>query len=119
MMDMAVMLLPQPDSPTTPNVSPGANWKLTPSTARNTPRSVKKCVCKLRTSSTGSGDAAPSDGSSAAPVSPVYSSRVIGFVTALFPQSRVQGVPQPFTHQIDAQHRHQNGQTGESRDPPR
>jgi len=38
--DCAVTLLPQPDSPTTASVSPGAMEKDTPSTARTTPSRV-------------------------------------------------------------------------------
>jgi hypothetical protein len=41
-MDKAVMLLPEPDSPTMPRVSPGIREKLTPSTALTTPVRVKK-----------------------------------------------------------------------------
>ena len=37
-----VTLLPQPDSPTRPTVRPRGTAKLTPSTARNRPRSVAK-----------------------------------------------------------------------------
>ena len=47
--DRAVMVLPQPDSPTTPRVSPASTWKVTPSTARTTPRDVKNCVCRSST----------------------------------------------------------------------
>ncbi len=35
--DSAVMLLPQPDSPTIASVSPEATWKSTPSTALTMP----------------------------------------------------------------------------------
>src|ERR1041385_1722704 len=42
--DRAVIVLPQPDSPTTPTVSPSSTWRLTPSTARTTPRDVKNWV---------------------------------------------------------------------------
>ena len=42
--DIAVMLLPQPDSPTTPSVLPSSIAKLTPSTALTVPSWVKKCV---------------------------------------------------------------------------
>ena len=41
MIERAVTLLPEPDSPTMPSVSPAATVKLTPSTARTTPSSVK------------------------------------------------------------------------------
>ncbi len=37
MIDRPVIVLPQPDSPTRPTVSPGSTAKLTPSTARTTP----------------------------------------------------------------------------------
>ena len=42
MMERAVTLLPQPDSPTTPRVSPPRISKSTPSTALTTPSSVSK-----------------------------------------------------------------------------
>ena len=44
MIDSAVMLLPQPDSPTTPSVLPSSIAKLTPSTALTMPSWVKKWV---------------------------------------------------------------------------
>src|SRR5690606_4346780 len=103
MMDRAVMLLPQPDSPTTPTVSPGYSWKLTPSTALTTPRSVKKCVRRFRTSRIGSAFMVRS---------------VSGSISSL-PQARVQRVPQPFAQQVDAQHRQQNRDAGKGGQPPR
>src|SRR5690606_906733 len=103
MMDAAVMLLPQPDSPTTPTVSPGYSWKLTPSTALTTPRSVKKCVRRFRTSRIGSAFMVRS---------------VSGSISSL-PQARVQRVPQPFAQQVDAQHRQQNRDAGKGGQPPR
>src|SRR2546428_11739558 len=51
--DSAVTLLPQPDSPPMPSVSPGKRSKLTPSTACTTPSSVKNCVLRSLTCSTG------------------------------------------------------------------
>src|SRR3954471_15940758 len=51
MMESAVTLLPHPDSPTTPSVRPASSSKLTPSTARNSPASVAKCVLRFLTSS--------------------------------------------------------------------
>src|SRR5690348_7296171 len=57
MSDDAVTLLPDPDSPTIPSVSPAATEKLTPSTARRMPASVKNWVCRSRTSRTGLADA--------------------------------------------------------------
>ena len=50
-MDMAVMLLPQPDSPTTPSVFPSPMVKLIPSTALTVPSCVKKWVLRPLTSS--------------------------------------------------------------------
>src|SRR3970040_501192 len=50
MIESAVTLLPQPDSPTMPRVRPRSRRKSTPSTARTTPRSEAKCVCSPRTS---------------------------------------------------------------------
>src|SRR5256885_1929347 len=49
--EWAVTLLPQPDSPTTPTVSPGLMSIVTPSTARTTPSRVKKWVLRLSISS--------------------------------------------------------------------
>src|ERR1700682_527764 len=51
MMLSAVTDLPQPDSPTTPRVSPFSMYRSTPSTARTTPSSVKKYVLRFLTSS--------------------------------------------------------------------
>src|SRR5687768_2217682 len=51
MMESAVTLLPQPDSPTMPSVRPRSRLKSTPSTARTSPRSEAKYVCSPRTSS--------------------------------------------------------------------
>jgi hypothetical protein len=42
--DMAATVLPEPDSPTMPMVSPRSSVKLTPLTALTTPAWVKKCV---------------------------------------------------------------------------
>ena len=50
-MDMAVTVLPQPDSPTRPRVSPGARSKLTPATALTRPRAAVKLTVRSRTSS--------------------------------------------------------------------
>src|SRR4051812_5050649 len=51
MMESAVTLLPQPDSPTMPRVRPRSRRKSTPSTARTWPRSPSKAVRSPRTSS--------------------------------------------------------------------
>ena len=44
MIDSAVTLLPQPDSPTSPTVRPSSMSKVTPSTARTSPSLVKNDV---------------------------------------------------------------------------
>ena len=49
--ESAVMLLPQPDSPTSATTSPGAMRRFTPSTARTVPASVKMCVVRFSTDS--------------------------------------------------------------------
>src|SRR4051794_34980638 len=51
MIESAVTLLPQPDSPTMPSVRPRSRRKSTPSTARTSPRSPSKAVRSPRTSS--------------------------------------------------------------------
>src|SRR5688572_18515761 len=50
MIESAVTLLPQPDSPTMPRVRPRPRLRSTPSTARTSPRSEAKCVRSPRTS---------------------------------------------------------------------
>ena len=57
MIDSDVTLLPQPDSPTTASVSPGATENETPSTARTMPSRVKKCVLRPSISSRGAASA--------------------------------------------------------------
>ena len=51
MIDSDVTLLPQPDSPTRPMISPRSTWKSMPSTARTTPSRVWNDVRRPRTSS--------------------------------------------------------------------
>src|SRR5688500_6187814 len=55
MMERAVTLLPLPDSPTIPIVSPASSENETPSTALTTPSWVRKCVLRLFTSSIATG----------------------------------------------------------------
>src|SRR5215469_15084996 len=62
MIESAVTLLPQPDSPTMPSVRPGLSEKLTPSTARNSPLSVSKYVARFLTSRSERAVAAPAPG---------------------------------------------------------
>src|SRR6202042_1760338 len=53
MIDSAVMVLPQPDSPTIPSVSPGSTWIDTPSTACTTPSLSRISVRRSVISSSG------------------------------------------------------------------
>ncbi len=53
MIDRLVTLLPQPDSPTRPMISPRSTWKSMPSTARTTPSRVWNDVRRPLTSSSG------------------------------------------------------------------
>src|SRR4030095_14741269 len=50
MTDMKIWLLPEPDSPTMPSVSPEVVAKLTSWTARTLPSGVEKVVLRWRTS---------------------------------------------------------------------
>src|SRR6476659_1455687 len=60
MSDMAVTLLPEPDSPTMPSTLPARMVNETPSTARTIPSSVRNETCRSRTSRSGSsGNAHP------------------------------------------------------------
>src|SRR5262245_55133767 len=53
MIAMAVMLFPEPDSPTMPTISRGSTVNEMPSTARTSPSSLRKETCRSRTSSRG------------------------------------------------------------------
>ena len=53
MIESAVTLLPQPDSPTSPTVWPSSMSKVTPSTARTSPSLVKKEVRRSLTRKSG------------------------------------------------------------------
>src|SRR4051812_40695775 len=59
MIESAVTLLPDPDSPTIPSTSPARRLKLSPSTARRTPSSVRNETWRSRTSTSG-GSVGPS-----------------------------------------------------------
>src|SRR5580704_994864 len=82
MTDNAVTLLPQPDSPTMPSVSPAATSKLTPSTARVTPSALKKCVLRLRT----------------------LRSFSLTSLSQASREARVEVVAQAVTHEVDGEH---------------
>src|SRR5215813_11740382 len=77
-----VTLLPQPDSPTTPNTWPGMTSKLVPSTARTRPSSRAKETRRSRTESRGS--------------------VAVG----------VGGIAQSIAYEVERQHRHDDDQAG-------
>src|SRR5262245_11105602 len=77
----AVTLLPQPDSPTTPSVSPASMARSTPSTACTMPSYVAKWVRSPR----------------------ISSKRSIIARLHYFP--RIEGIAQPITDVVDRQHR--------------
>src|SRR5215831_1002375 len=86
--DSEVTLLPQPDSPTTARVSPGATAKDTPSTARTMPSRVKKWVFRPSISSSGTGLG----------INVILDSHVAG-------ETGVERIAQPVAQQIDRQYR--------------
>src|SRR5262249_26964866 len=86
---------PQPDSPTTPSVSPGISVKLTPSTALSTtsrhisaPVLTRKCTLRSRTSMSGAAvmrpDPSGRQGSLPGPYPPPLAGRAIAYSAALF-----------------------------------
>src|SRR5437867_4506862 len=87
-MDSAVIVFPEPLSPTTPSVSPWCIRKLTPSTALTTPSRVKKWVFRLITSSNGG---------------PCVSSAARAI--KLVPHARVHRVSQSVAHEGEPEHR--------------
>src|ERR1700693_4283397 len=91
MIDLAHTLLPEPDSPTMPRVSPAKRSKLTPSTARTGPASVRNQVRRSLTLRIG-----------ASPRS----------------RMRIQPVPDAVAHEIEAKHHRKDGNSGEGRAPP-
>src|SRR5579875_3912031 len=85
------MLLPQPDSPTRPSVSPGWISSETSSTARTIPSGVKKCVRRFRISRRGCD--------------------ISGYRVG------VRGVAQPVAEKVEGEDGH--GDKGERREEPR
>src|SRR6185503_14087718 len=85
------MLLPEPDSPTTPRISPASRSRLTSSTARSTPPMVGKRTQRLRISTS-------------AMDSPL--------------QLGIERVAQPVAEQVEGEHRDQDDEAGEGDHPP-
>src|SRR6202795_130113 len=86
--------LPEPDSPTTPSVSPLATDMLTCCTALTMPRRVANSTVRSLTSSSGWA---------------VMFSR---------PTLRIDDVAQPVAEQVEAEHRDHQRETRKQRDPP-
>ena len=78
--DMEVTLLPLPDSPTIPRISPFFTEKLTPRTACTSPLLVINDVFRLSTVN------------------------ISSILPLLFLQLRIQRIPQAVTHEIESEH---------------
>src|SRR5690349_69823 len=92
MTEKPVMLLPEPDSPTSPRTSPAPTRRSTPSTALTTPPWVKKWVCRPCTSRTGA-------------------------LTLSAGIVRIEDVAQVVAHEVDADDGQRQRDAGEERDP--
>src|SRR5207302_1904790 len=92
--ESAVIVLPQPDSPTMPSVSRASMCSETPSTARTTPREVKNCVCRSSTCSRIWPNLAPE-------------------LLWLALHTRVERVAQPVAHKREREHGERHRDTGE------
>src|SRR3954462_4085004 len=90
MIDLAQTLLPEPDSPTMPSVSPARRSKLTPSTARTGPASLRNQVRRSRTCSS----------------------------TSAVSCMGVQPVAQAVADEVEAHDHGEDRQAGEGRHPP-
>src|SRR5882724_11952524 len=88
-------LLPEPDSPTTPTISPESSVMSRPSTARKAPRWVWKSTDKLRISSSATR------------------------VPASALQFRIERIAQPVAQKVEREHGHEDGDAGEIHDPGR
>src|SRR5512133_3549398 len=85
--DIVLTLLPEPDSPTIPSVSPGKRSYEMPSTACTTPSSVVNSTTRSRIERSGSGTDAALGG--------------------------IEGVAEPVTDEVDAQHDDHDHDPGE------
>src|SRR5215468_2046799 len=84
--ESAVTVLPQPDSPTTPRVSPRSMARSTPSTASSMPSSVAKCV---------------------------FNPRISSRCSKLDHLARIERVAQPITDKVDRKHRQEDRAAGD------
>src|SRR5262245_28286106 len=94
-MDCTVVVLPLPDSPTSPSVCPSSSVKLTSSTAftRRLPPSARKCVSRCETRSRGA-------------------------VMSEVPQMRVELHPQPVADHVRRQDQQHDADAGPGNQPP-
>src|SRR5262245_46679589 len=98
--DRQVVVLPLPDSPTSPRVSPSRRAKLTPSTALTTrvPPKLKKCVRRSDTSRTGG---------------------IRGRSASLeISQLGIEADAQPVAEELGGEDDEEDAQPGEDREPP-
>src|SRR3990172_4152771 len=98
MIDMKIWLLPEPDSPTTPTVSPGPTAKLTSLTALTSPSGVSNTVSSPSTSRVGT----------TAGASRASASAILG----------IEGIAQPVPDEVEAEQRRGEEDGGEHQRPP-
>src|SRR5712692_5911806 len=103
-------LLPEPDSPTTPIVSPGEIENDTPSTAFTRPSSVGKCTLRSLTSSNGSATRPPIGYPR---VDPLTGQSLL----APEPLVRVQGVAEPIDDEVHGEDGDEDHHAGEPDQP--
>src|SRR5438874_9737544 len=96
--ERVLTLLPEPDSPTIPSVSPGKTSYEMSSTAWTIPSSVLNSTTRSRIDRTGSGTTGSGTDSTL---------------------RRVESVAQPVADEVDAQHDQHDRQAREHRQPPR
>src|SRR3984885_12038274 len=113
MMVSAVTLLPEPDSPTMPRISPSSRLNETSSTAVISPREVANAVVRLLTER------------SVIQVLPLPSREGVGgggqatTASLLHPQPRIEHIAQPVAQQVQPQHRDHQRRHGYRDDPRR
>src|SRR5262245_34852804 len=113
-----VMLLPEPDSPTSPSVSPSARLNDTPSTARITPQRVTMCVRRSRTSTAGGAAVGVVRLVLLATGAPRAGTSLAGRAGSELAELRVEGVPEPVTEEVERKDDQQDGEPGEAGHPP-
>src|SRR5690349_18586844 len=113
--DSAVMLLPQPDSPTIASVSAGRSEKLTPSTAFRMPRRRLKTVRRSRTSSRASPSSRLRLRESEAAAS--CASDVSVMPGPSTPQPGIEKVAQRIAEEVGSEHREADRQAGINDEP--